>query len=56
MKLDPKYLLYSFYKKQDYEPFAVPFAYPVLEDINAKIELKRIDQRNSFNYNGCRAR
>lgn len=44
MKLDPKYLLYSFYKKQDYEPFAVPFAYPVLEDINAKIELKRIDQ------------
>lgn len=44
MRLDPKYLLYSFYKKQDYEPFAVPFAYPVLEDINAKIELKRIDQ------------
>lgn len=44
MKLDPKYLLYSFYKKQDYEPFAVPFSYPVLEDINAKIELKRIDQ------------
>ena len=44
MKLDPKYLLYSFYKKQDYEPFAVPFAYPVREDINAKIELKRIDQ------------
>lgn len=44
MKLDPKYLLYSFYKKQDYEPFAVPFAYPVLEDVNAKIELKRIDQ------------
>jgi hypothetical protein len=44
MKLDPKYLLYSFYKKQDYEPFSIPFAYPVLEDINAKIELKRIDQ------------
>ena len=44
MRLDPKYLLYSFYKKQDYEPFTVPFAYPVLEDINAKIELKRIDQ------------
>lgn len=44
MKLDPQYLLYSFYKKQDYEPFSIPFAYPVLEDVNAKIELKRIDQ------------
>lgn len=44
MKLDPQYLIYSFYKKQDYEPFSVPFAYPVLEDVNAKIELKRIDQ------------
>jgi len=44
MKLDPKFLLYSFYKKQDYEPFAIPFAYPVLEDVNAKIELKHIDQ------------
>jgi len=44
MKLDPQYLLYSFYKKQDYEPFAIPFAYPVLEDVNAKIELKHIDQ------------
>lgn len=44
MKLDPTFLLYSFYKKQDYEPFSIPFAYPVLEDVNAKIELKRIDQ------------
>jgi len=44
MKLDPTFLTYSFYKKQDYEPFAIPFVYPVLEDVNAKIELKRIDQ------------
>jgi hypothetical protein len=44
MKLDPKFLMYSFYKKQDYEPFSVPFAYPVLDDINAKMELKKIDQ------------
>jgi hypothetical protein len=44
IKLDPKFLTYSFYKKQDYEPFAIPFCYPVLEDVNAKIELKRIDQ------------
>ena len=27
----------------DYEPFAVPMGYPVLEDINFKSELKRMD-------------
>ena len=32
-----------FYKKQDYEPFSVPMGYPVLEDINAKAEMKKID-------------
>jgi ribosomal protein S15P/S13E len=32
-----------FYKKQDYEPFAVPMGYPVLEDLNAKAEMKKID-------------
>lgn len=32
-----------FYKKQDYEPFAVPMGYAVLEDINAKYEMKKID-------------
>jgi len=42
--LDPRRLSYSFYKKQDYEPFAVPFGFPVLEDINAKMELKKMDQ------------
>ena len=40
---DPSKTLMSFYKKQDYEPFAVPFGYRVLDDINAKLELKRID-------------
>tara|TARA_Y100001938_G_scaffold146051_1_gene224104 strand:- start:4184 stop:6160 length:1977 start_codon:yes stop_codon:yes gene_type:complete len=44
IELDPKKLSYSFYKKQDYEPFAVPFGFPVLEDINAKLELKKMDQ------------
>ena len=44
IELDPKKLAYSFYKKQDYEPFAIPFGYPVLEDINAKLELKKMDQ------------
>lgn len=44
VKLDPSHLVYSFYKKQDYEPFAIPFGYPVLDDINFKLELKQIDQ------------
>ena len=32
-----------FYKKQDYEPFAVPMGFPVLEDINWKQEMKQLD-------------
>ena len=44
MKLDPYRLSFSFYKKQDYEPFAIPFGFPVLSDINAKLELKKMDQ------------
>ena len=44
VKLDPKKLKYSFYKKQDYEPFAVPFGFAVLDDINFKMEMKKIDQ------------
>jgi hypothetical protein len=44
IKLDPNKIIFTFYKKQDYEPFAVPFGYPVLEDINAKLELKKMDQ------------
>jgi len=42
--LDPSKLRYSFYKKQDYEPFAVPFGFGVLDDINFKMEMKKIDQ------------
>jgi hypothetical protein len=44
LALDPQRLSFSFYKKQDYEPFAIPFGFPVLEDINAKMELKKMDQ------------
>jgi len=44
IELDPVKLSHSFYKKQDYEPFAIPFGYAVLEDINAKLELKKMDQ------------
>ena len=44
VNLDPAKLLFSFYKKQDYEPFAIPFGFPVLDDINWKMELKKVDQ------------
>ena len=33
-----------FYRKQDYEPFGVPYIYPVLKDLNWKEELKLIDR------------
>jgi len=41
--LDPDKLVAVFYKKMDYEPFAVPMGYPVLEDINFKYEMKKMD-------------
>lgn len=41
LDLDKTYAI--FYKKQDYEPFAVPLGYPVLEDINYKKELRKMD-------------
>lgn len=41
--LDAENAVCVFYKKQDYEPFAVPMGYPVLADINAKDEMKKID-------------
>lgn len=44
INLDNERISYSFYKKQDYEPFAIPFGFPVLEDINAKMEMKKMDQ------------
>jgi hypothetical protein len=44
VRLNPERLRYAFYKKQDYEPFAIPFGFPVLDDINFKMEMKKIDQ------------
>lgn len=41
--LDPKRLRYVFYKKQDYQPMAIPMVYPVLNDIEWKLELKKMD-------------
>ena len=43
LPLDTNKVVEVFYKKQDYEPFAVPMGYPVLEDINFKQELKKMD-------------
>ena len=33
-----------FAKKQDYEPLSIPYGFAVLDDINKKMELKKIDQ------------
>lgn len=41
--LDPELIYAIFCKKQDYEPLAIPMAYPVLKDINWKAEMKHID-------------
>jgi hypothetical protein len=41
--LDIDRIVAVFYKKQDYEPFAVPMGYPVLADISFKDELKKMD-------------
>jgi hypothetical protein len=43
LPLDTKRLYYVFYRKADYEPMAVPMAYPVLNDIEFKLELRRVD-------------
>lgn len=43
LPLSPDKVSAVFYKKQDYEPFAIPMGYPVLEDINWKAEMKKMD-------------
>jgi hypothetical protein len=44
IKLNSELLHVVFAKKQDYEPLSVPYAFSVLDDINKKLELKKIDQ------------
>jgi hypothetical protein len=44
LELDAERLVAVFYKKQNYEPLSVPMGFAVLEDINAKLELKKIDR------------
>jgi hypothetical protein len=43
IELNPEKTLSVFYKKQDYEPLAVPMGWPVLESINAKAEMRKMD-------------
>ena len=42
--LDPAFLHTIFAKKQDYEPLSIPYGFSVLDDMNKKLELKKIDQ------------
>lgn len=44
IKLPADRLHISFYKRQDYEPLAVPMGYCVLDDIDMKMELKKMDR------------
>jgi len=41
--IDLNRLYYVFYKKQDYEPLATPMGFGVLNDIEYKLQMKRID-------------
>jgi hypothetical protein len=41
--LDQSRLYYVFYRKQDYEPLAIPMAFPILNDIEIMLEMKRMD-------------
>lgn len=44
IKLASELLHVVFSKKQDYEPMSIPYGFSVLDDINKKLELKKIDQ------------
>jgi hypothetical protein len=43
IKLKPENLVSIFAKKQDYEPLSVPMYFPVLFDIDLKLEFKKIE-------------
>ncbi|MEK6884642.1 MAG: hypothetical protein AABY22_33725, partial [Nanoarchaeota archaeon] len=44
LKLNPDRLYAVFYKKQDYEPFAVPFFYGALDLLETKLALQAMDR------------
>jgi hypothetical protein len=43
VKLDPNKIHTVFYQKQDYQPFPIPMAYSVIDDVKLLLELKRAD-------------
>lgn len=43
LPLDPKRLRFTFYKKQGFEPFGVPFIWPVLPSVEWKLALTKMD-------------
>ncbi len=43
LPLDPQYVYFIFWKKQDYEPLSIPMGWGVLRDLNWKAEMKAID-------------
>lgn len=47
MPIDPVRLNYIFYKKQPYQPLAIPMGYPILPDIEWKLQLKKMDMAMS---------
>jgi hypothetical protein len=51
--LEDKHICFAFYNKLDYEPFALPFLWPVLSDINLKLEMKKRDQQVLRLINNC---
>lgn len=53
LKINPNQLTTIFYKKQDYEPFAVPAVQTALEDIDWKMELKKIDRAIGRTMDWC---
>jgi hypothetical protein len=53
LTLGDKDIAFAFYGKQDYEPFALPYLWPVLDDINLKLEMKKRDQAVLRLVNSC---
>lgn len=43
--LEDDLIAFAFYNKLDYEPFAIPFVWPILRDLNLKLEMKRRDEQ-----------
>lgn len=43
LQLPAEHVLASFYKKMDYEGLAIPVFFPVLDDLNWKLQLKKMD-------------